>query len=209
MNKLISGLIAFTALVFTSCNNNEKSSHENHSGNHSVESPDSHATTNESSQPQKVTVAFKTTDPAISTSLNNVLDSYLAIKNALASDNAETAAVAAKSLSEILATIDKSRFSAEQKPAFDKSEQGLSEHSVQIAANAGDIKLQRNHFILLSNSAYELAKNFGGGETLYHMHCPMANNNQGALWISESIEIKNPYFGSEMLTCGSVEEQIQ
>ncbi|MBC6491569.1 hypothetical protein BC349_10955 [Flavihumibacter stibioxidans] len=62
---------------------------------------------------------------------------------------------------------------------------------------------------MLSNSFYELVKNFGGGRTLYHAHCPMANNNQGALWLSESMEIKNPYFGSEMLTCGSIEEQIQ
>lgn len=209
MNKLISGLIGFTALVFTSCNNNVKSSHENHSDNHAVDSHVSPATTTDNHQPKKLTVAFTTTDPAISASLNKVFGFYLSIKNALASDNPETAAVAAKSLSEILANIDKSRFSAAEKPAFDKSEQGLGEHSVQIAANAGDIKLQRNHFILLSNAAYELAKNFGGNETLYHMHCPMANNNQGALWISESIEIKNPYFGSEMLTCGSVEEQIQ
>jgi hypothetical protein len=36
----------------------------------------------------------------------------------------------------------------------------------------------------------------------------MANNNKGALWLSEVKEIKNPYFGSKMLTCGSVKKQI-
>jgi hypothetical protein len=61
----------------------------------------------------------------------------------------------------------------------------------------------------LSEAAYDLVKNFGGGRVLYHDHCPMARNNQGALWISELKEVKNPYFGAEMLECGRVEEVIQ
>jgi hypothetical protein len=55
---------------------------------------------------------------------------------------------------------------------------------------------------------YELAKAFGGGRRLYHDHCPMARDNQGALWISELKDVKNPYFGADMLTCGTVEEVI-
>jgi hypothetical protein len=37
----------------------------------------------------------------------------------------------------------------------------------------------------------------------------MARDNQGAMWISEVKEIKNPYFGAQMFTCGSVEEVIK
>lgn len=209
MNKLIYGLIIITAIVFTSCNDNKIISHEAHHASHSGDSSTPHAAATEMHEIKTIPVLFKNADPAISSALKTIIGHYLSIKNALASDNPGEAAAAAKSFTEILAGIDKSRFSAEQKSAFEKSEQGLSEHAVQISANAGDIKGQRNHFILLSNSVYELVKNFGGGRILYHVHCPMANNNQGALWISESMEIKNPYFGSEMLTCGSIEEQIQ
>lgn len=209
MNKLICGLIICTAIVFTSCNDNKKTSHEDHTAAHSAGNSTPTAEADKPYEIKTIPVSFKNTDPAISSTLNTITGNYLTIKNALASDNAGEAAAAAKSLSENLAGIDKSRFSAEQRSAFDKSEQGLSEHAVQINASAGDIKGQRNHFILLSNSIYGLVKKFGGGRTLYHAHCPMANNNQGALWISESMEIKNPYFGSEMLTCGSIEEQIQ
>jgi len=37
----------------------------------------------------------------------------------------------------------------------------------------------------------------------------MAKDNQGAMWLSETEGIKNPYFGAEMLTCGSIEEVIK
>ena len=40
---------------------------------------------------------------------------------------------------------------------------------------------------------------------LYHDHCPMAQDNKGAMWLSETKEIRNPYFGDKMMTCGSVE----
>jgi Cu(I)/Ag(I) efflux system membrane fusion protein len=36
----------------------------------------------------------------------------------------------------------------------------------------------------------------------------MAFNNKGAYWLSNEREIKNPYFGSEMLECGSVEDSL-
>ena len=79
-----------------------------------------------------------------------------------------------------------------------------------MRAKSGDkIAEQRAHFVPLSNAVYELVKNFGGGRTLYHDHCPMARDNQGAMWMSETKEVKNPYFGAEMLTCGSVEEQVK
>jgi hypothetical protein len=44
---------------------------------------------------------------------------------------------------------------------------------------------------------------------LYLEYCPMANNNEGAFWLSNEKQIKNPYFGDMMLTCGSVKETIQ
>jgi len=44
---------------------------------------------------------------------------------------------------------------------------------------------------------------------LYVAHCPMALNDKGASWVSNSKEIRNPYFGESMLTCGSVKETLK
>jgi hypothetical protein len=37
----------------------------------------------------------------------------------------------------------------------------------------------------------------------------MARNNQGGFWLSDDEEIRNPYFGDKMLTCGSVTEKLK
>jgi hypothetical protein len=40
--------------------------------------------------------------------------------------------------------------------------------------------------------------------TLYEQYCPMKK----ATWLSESAAIKNPYYGSQMLTCGKTTETL-
>ena len=139
--------------------------------------------------------------------LAEAIGHYFNLKNALVNDNAASAATGAKAMAASLQQLDKSYFTADQKKAYDAIEKGLKDHVTQIAAS-NDIKVQRTHFVDLSSNVYELVKAFGAGKTVYHDYCPMANDDKGALWVSEINDIKNPYFGASMLTCGSVEETI-
>lgn len=41
------------------------------------------------------------------------------------------------------------------------------------------------------------------------MHCPMAANNRGADWLQSTEALRNPYFGSAMLTCGEIVERLK
>ncbi|MFX4520371.1 hypothetical protein ABTA72_19455, partial [Acinetobacter baumannii] len=45
-------------------------------------------------------------------------------------------------------------------------------------------------------------------EVVYHEYCPMAFNDQGATWLSNSSDIKNPYLPKKMLHCGEVKDSI-
>lgn len=76
--------------------------------------------------------------------------------------------------------------------------------------SAADINAQRTAFAELSTNFIERVKASGlsGGE-LFVSHCPMALNDEGAHWVSGTKEIRNPYFGESMLTCGSVKETIK
>jgi hypothetical protein len=76
-------------------------------------------------------------------------------------------------------------------------------------ASSNDLKFQRAQFIALSSDIIALLKHkeIGSGK-LYVQHCPMVNEGEGAYWISSEKEIKNPYYGDEMLNCGSVTETI-
>ena len=40
---------------------------------------------------------------------------------------------------------------------------------------------------------------------VYVQYCPMAKGQ----WLSDEKEIKNPYYGNSMLTCGSVKSEIK
>ena len=86
---------------------------------------------------------------------------------------------------------------------------GIAASSSRIA-NASDIEIQRASYAMLSKDMESLIKKEGlkGGE-LYVDFCPMALNDKGATWISASKEIRNPYFGDKMLTCGEVQETIK
>ena len=68
---------------------------------------------------------------------------------------------------------------------------------------------QREKFAALSIEFEHLIKVFGIADSkLFVQSCPMANNKAGATWISEFETIKNPYYGDQMLGCGSVQEII-
>ncbi len=82
--------------------------------------------------------------------------------------------------------------------------------SAQQIALAGSLEAQRAQYITLSKDMIALVKSTGlnSGE-LYVDSCPMANDGKGAAWLSAIKEIKNPYFGEEMMTCGQVKETIK
>lgn len=148
-------------------------------------------------------------DAAVSNSLNPVTAGYLQLKNALAADNGKEAAQAGQAILNALSAVDTSGMTADQKSGFRDIADDMHEQAEHIADNADKIDHQRMHFKMLSDDMTEIAKIFGGGRKLYVAHCPMAFDGKGASWISEFAEIKNPYYGDEMLECGEVKEELK
>ena len=68
-----------------------------------------------------------------------------------------------------------------------------------------DITEQRDLFKSLSKNMYEVIKVSGSDATIYYQYCPM----QDANWLSLDSTIKNPYYGSQMLSCGSTVETMK
>lgn len=95
-------------------------------------------------------------------------------------------------MEDAIGKLDKSLLITEQKTAYDANEEEMKEHAEHIAKNGDNTKHQRSHFVQMSEVVYELVKNFGAGRPVYHDHCPMARDNQGAMWISEVKGNKNP-----------------
>ena len=96
-----------------------------------------------------------------------------------------------------------------QKTLKDVSAPAAAIEATSKITASNDLNEQRKAFSTLSNEMTTLVK---GGKLsmgmLYLEYCPMANENTGAYWLSNEKQIKNPYFGDMMLTCGSVKEMI-
>ena len=78
------------------------------------------------------------------------------------------------------------------------------EHAEHISES--DIAHQREHFKVLSKDVTDMVAITGTENTLYQQFCPMYDG--GSAWLSTSKDVKNPYYGSKMLTCGKVQKEI-
>lgn len=141
-------------------------------------------------------------------SIKEIVSNYLNLKNALVKEDSKTAANSGKALVKALGNVDTKKLNADQKKTFAEIADDVKEHAEHIGNNAGKIEHQREHFAMLSNDINDLVSSFGTTQKLYQDYCPMADNGKGAIWISETKEIKNPYYGSKMLTCGSIKKEI-
>lgn len=204
MKKLILAITAAT-FVIVSCNSNNQTAKEDHSMmNHDSTMPMQDNKMMDENV-KMVSATFPTVDAGVSTYMKSMLQNYLSTKNALIDGNSEKAASSSAAMYEAMKSFDKSLLTAEQKKVYDEIESDLKEHAEHISKNKLDH--QREHFAMMSKDIYDMVKAFGAGMTLYHDHCPMFQD--GSMWLSESKDIRNPYYGEKMMTCGTVEEMFK
>lgn len=120
------------------------------------------------------------------------LQHYIELKNALVESDADGAKAAAGMLVTAL------------------QQENYPELSVIAAdiASSTNLDTQREKFKSLSELFLKSLKQSGVSGNFYVQYCPMAFDDAGATWISNSEEIENPYFGDQMLHCGSVHEEL-
>ena len=140
--------------------------------------------------------------------LNSVYDGYINLKNALVEDNTNKVSQDANTLLDNLSQVD-------MKLVKDKTHNHWMSLAKEIKSSATsiskttDLKQQRSHFKHLSSHLINAVQLFGVNEKVYVEFCPMADNNNGAYWLSKEEKVINPYFGEAMLTCGEVKQVIE
>lgn len=86
---------------------------------------------------------------------------------------------------------------------------GTISGSANALAGETTLENKRKEFQMISDALYDLIRTVRYDEqTIYHQFCPMAFNNEGAFWLSNSREVVNPYFGNKMLHCGEVKDSL-
>ncbi len=199
MKKIIFG-ITISAIAFTACNS-DKSKSDINQNNMTKDTSTARSQTNDT------TAVIKEAKATVS--IKEIVNNYLQLKNVFTKDNSTDAATAGTTLEAAFTNFDNTSLAADQKKTFEDIADDAREHAEHIGKNGGNIAHQREHFEMLSKDMYDLVKAFGGGQVLYKDFCPMYNKGKGAFWISETKEIKNPYLGKDMPTCGVVKETMK
>jgi hypothetical protein len=167
-------------------------------------------TTTETSQVETHTTSEASTAKATKVTNTNttakIIDGYLAVKDALVADDQATAAAKSADLVSALKAFDSASAQSNQTGELEKFKLEATALAENLAS--GDIATQRENFQALSVALKEFFKIAGADRTLYHQYCPMYKGNKGGMWLSAKEDIKNPLFGSSMLTCGRVEETL-
>ncbi|MDP9078481.1 MAG: DUF3347 domain-containing protein [Bacteroidota bacterium] len=142
--------------------------------------------------------------PAPAGFIDKITNAYLDVKNALISGDGNAVKLKAAELLKDLSTIPDKSLNPAQQAILQKYQTKLLFDSRHMSETTV-IDHQREHFASLSQNMYSLLKGVKmNTATIYQEYCPMKK----AYWLSESNEIKNPYFGSKMLDCGKVTETL-
>jgi len=140
--------------------------------------------------------------------LKVVFDNYFLVKDALITSNGNSTASASKELVTAINNVKMDKLDMDVHMVWMKVVNTIQKDAENIA-NTKDVKIQRDHFTTLSKDIYTLIKVSKYETPVYYQFCPMFNDGKGANWLSKENAVKNPYYGSMMLSCGKTVETIK
>lgn len=141
--------------------------------------------------------------------LGDAVNLYVAVSKALAADNKDRALSASEDLLKALSAIDGKLLDESPREEWEillDRARGSATKLIQ----AKDISAARKAFEGLSSAIIAAVKSFAPAteKPLFEAFCPMAFDGKGAFWIQTDQEIRNPYFGAEMLACGEIKTRL-
>ncbi|MCA9751145.1 MAG: efflux RND transporter periplasmic adaptor subunit [Gemmatimonadetes bacterium] len=157
-------------------------------------------------EPAAATSTTPPGDAAFAARLAPLYDAYFALWRALAADDEKAARAAAGKVAEAAAAVDVDDRAMSERRLWKEQSTRIAE--ALASADRADLAALRAAFQTVSAAVDEIEARFGHvGAAWVRTHCPMAFDFAGADWLQTQKEILNPYFGSEMLRCGSVTQE--
>lgn len=191
-------MIAFALIIAVACNNQTETQEGTAHDDGSTHVMEADTRTAVSTDPN-----FTIDNPEHRQLIQSFYQEYLVLKEGLvAADNQKTE----KAALEMRTIITDTSFNELEGEAHDLI--AAMGRDVIRMVERSEIEEQRNHLNRLSTSLFTMLKAADIQTEAYLQHCPMAFDNQGAYWVSNQEEIRNPYYGDKMLKCGSVRETL-
>ena len=138
--------------------------------------------------------------------IGGIVNEYYAIKDAFVLENDAIINQHALAMQKGIDTLDLKSVQGTNLEK-DKNTQLISEivAALKTLLNEKEIDAKRKPFQTISDKLYDLIKSVRfDKQIIYLEHCPMAFNQTGANWLSNTPDIKNPYIPKKMIDCGEV-----
>ncbi len=147
-------------------------------------------------------------DPEFTKQLTRVFDNYIVLKDALVASDMDAAIKAGSTMETTITKVNMGLLKGDAHLKWMEDLENIN-GSLKTITSVRDIEKQRLAFADLGTSLYASIIYFKvDGLGAYYQFCPMARDGEGAFWLSTSDEIKNPFYGEAMLTCGETKEII-
>lgn len=182
--------------------------HDDHAGHNHNAMTKKTDTTNQTNAHAGHNMQMQSTEQQQANQLQSVFENYFLVKDALVKSDGTAASAKAATLLAALNAVKMETLKTDEHTVWMEKETSLKSHA-QSVSQTKDAAKQREHFSLLSQSMYGLMKAAKPAEQVYWQNCPMYNDGKGANWLSKESAVKNPYYGSMMLTCGKTVETIK
>lgn len=168
--------------------------------------------------PKQQPLAKGRNSEAFNKPLNEMMNSYFELKNALVDWDTAKASATATALGDLATKVPYNELKADStiiQTAQSFSGSVIAEAQGIVGENS--IEGKRRSFYTLSENLYNLLRTVQyDQQVIYHDKCPMAFNEEDpGYWLSNEAEIVNPYLGNKhpkyktgMLHCGSIEDSL-
>ena len=152
--------------------------------------------------------SYPAVDTQFKTQFSKVVMAYLILKDDLVLSESNKAVTDTETIKQLMEKVNMNLLKGDAHTVWMRLMNNINQQLAQITKNAA-IAAQRRAFATLSGDIYHTLKTFEiTGLNIYYQYCPMVEGDRGAYWLSLDSEIKNPYFGEAMLTCGETIETI-
>jgi membrane fusion protein, copper/silver efflux system len=148
-------------------------------------------------------------NPKFKAQIADLVKAYLNLKEAFVATDNKKAATDAKAVKSAMEKVDMGLLKGDNHMMWMDMMKPI-EKAIDEIVKSSDIEVQRLAFADLSDGIYNSIKMFDvTGLNINYQFCPMARDGKGANWLSLESEIRNPYYGDAMLTCGETKETIK
>lgn len=145
-------------------------------------------------------------------SFDKLLAAYYALKDALVASDTTLANTASVDLGKQAGGLQVDQIKGDTSGMIRETAKVFASNinsSAETLPKEGGLEAKRKEFEVISDALWSLARTVRyDGQKVFYQYCPMAFDNSGAYWLSDSREVRNPYFGSKMPKCGELADSL-